>query len=107
MCFLGNTEYFSLESSSGIWVSYKAKLYLVEETVEIQELKTLIKETMREVLREEQLTLCKILVPYVTDAEQADLEAEFGSPADYHEDEKWAVYHPFSKTLICGLSTYT
>ncbi len=59
----------------------------MEETVEIQELKLLIKETMREVLREERLTLCKILTPYVDDAEQAELEAEFGSPADYPEDE--------------------
>ncbi len=55
--------------------------------MEIQELKLLIKETMREVLREERLTLCKILMPYVDDAEQAELEAEFGSPADYSEDE--------------------
>lgn len=55
--------------------------------MESQELKTLIKETMREVLREERLILCKILVPYVDDAEQAELEAEFGSPADYDEDE--------------------
>ncbi|WP_446865853.1 hypothetical protein [Phormidesmis sp. 146-12] len=55
--------------------------------MEIQELKMLIKETMREVLREERLMLCKILVPYVDDAEQAELEAEFGSPADYNEDE--------------------
>ncbi len=55
--------------------------------MEIHELKTVIKETMREVLREERLMLCKILVPYVTDAEQSELEAEFGSPADYSEDE--------------------
>ena len=55
--------------------------------MEIQELKLLIKETMREVLREERLMLCKILVPYVDDAEQAELEAEFGSPTNYSEDE--------------------
>lgn len=59
----------------------------MRETVEIQELKLLIKETMREVLREERLTLCKILIPYASDAEQAELEAEFGSPTDYPEDE--------------------
>ena len=59
----------------------------MEKIVEIQELKMLIKETMREVLREERLMLCKILMPYVDDAEQAELEAAFGSPADYHEDE--------------------
>jgi hypothetical protein len=55
--------------------------------MEIQELKALIKESMREVLREERLLLCKILMPYVDDAEQADLEAEFGSPTDYEDDE--------------------
>jgi hypothetical protein len=55
--------------------------------MEIQELKMLIKESMREVLREERLMLCKILMPYVDDSEQVELEAEFGSPTDYHEDE--------------------
>jgi hypothetical protein len=55
--------------------------------MEIQELKLLIKETMREVLREERLLLCKVLVPYVTDEEQTEIKAEFGSPTDYEEDE--------------------
>lgn len=55
--------------------------------MEIQELRMLIKETMREVLREERLILCKLLMPYVDDIEQAELEAEFGSPADYQDDE--------------------
>lgn len=55
--------------------------------MEIQELKLLIKETMREVLREERLLLCKVLVPYVTDEEQTEIEAEFGSPTDYEKDE--------------------
>jgi hypothetical protein len=55
--------------------------------MEIQELKALIKESMREVLREERLLLCKILMPYVDDIEQTELETEFGSPADYQDDE--------------------
>lgn len=55
--------------------------------MEIQELKMLIKETMREVLREERLILCKILIPYIDDVEQAELEAEFGLPTDYDEAE--------------------
>lgn len=55
--------------------------------MEIQELRMIIKETMREVLREERLILCKLLMPYVDDAEQAELEAEFGSPSDYANDE--------------------
>ena len=65
--------------------------------MEIQELKALIKESMREVLREERLLLCKILMPYVDDAEQAELEAEFGLPSDYTEEEtidmtNWVKY---------------
>jgi hypothetical protein len=55
--------------------------------MEIQELNALIKESMREVLREERLMLCKVLMPYVDDTEQAELETEFGSPADYQDDE--------------------
>ncbi|WP_292703923.1 MULTISPECIES: hypothetical protein [unclassified Nostoc] len=56
-------------------------------TVEIQELKALIKETMREVLQEERLRLCQILIPYISDDEQRELEAEFGVPSDDAEDE--------------------
>lgn len=55
--------------------------------MEIQELKALIKESMREVLREERLLLCKILIPYVDDTEQTELEAELGSPANYQDGE--------------------
>jgi hypothetical protein len=54
--------------------------------MEIQELRMLIKEMMREVLREERLLLCKLLIPCVTDEEQAEIEAEFGSPQDYNDD---------------------
>jgi len=55
--------------------------------MEIQELKALIKESMREVLREERLMLCKILMPYIDDTEQTELEAEFGSPSNYVGEE--------------------
>jgi hypothetical protein len=55
--------------------------------VEIQQLKALIKETMREVLKEERLHLCQILIPYVSDEEQGELEAEFGVPSLYADDE--------------------
>jgi flavodoxin len=55
--------------------------------VEIQELKALIKETMREVLKEERLRLCQILIPYISNDEQRELEAEFGSPSEYADDE--------------------
>jgi hypothetical protein len=51
------------------------------------ELKVLIKESVREVLREERLLLCQILMPYVSDDEQAEIDADFGSPSDYENDE--------------------
>jgi hypothetical protein len=51
-----------------------------------QDLKELIKASMREVLREERLLLCQALIPYVDDIEQAKMEAEFGSPVDYEEE---------------------
>jgi hypothetical protein len=65
--------------------------------METQDLKALIKESMREVLREERLILCKILMPYVDNAEQEELEAEFGLPTDYPEEKtvdmtNWVKY---------------
>lgn len=54
--------------------------------MESQELKALIKESMREVLREERLMLCEILMPCIDDAKQAELESEFGLPAGYSEE---------------------
>jgi hypothetical protein len=51
-----------------------------------QDLKELIKASMREVLREERLLLCQALIPYIDDIEQAKMEAEFASPADYEEE---------------------
>ncbi len=55
--------------------------------MEIEELKALIKETMREVLQEERLRLCQILIPYISDEEQRELETEFGSPLKDTDDE--------------------
>ena len=51
------------------------------------ELKVLIKESVREVLREERLLLCQILMPYVSDDEQAEIDADFGSPSDYEDND--------------------
>jgi hypothetical protein len=58
-----------------------------------QELKVLIKESLREVLREERLLLCQLLMPYVSDDEQAELDADFGSPLDYDDDELLDMTH--------------
>jgi hypothetical protein len=55
--------------------------------MEIQELKAIIKESIREVLREKRLMLCQVLMAYVDDEEQIELEAEFGLPGDYTEDK--------------------
>ena len=55
--------------------------------METQELKKLIKESVREVLREERLTLCNSLMPYISEIEQKEIETELGSPSDYEDDE--------------------
>jgi hypothetical protein len=55
--------------------------------MENQELKALIKESIREVLREEKMLLCQILIPYISDKEQEELNAEFGLPSDYENEE--------------------
>lgn len=65
--------------------------------METKELKALIKESVREVLREERLLLCNALIPSISDEEQEEIEAEFGSPSDYQTDEvidltNWVKY---------------
>lgn len=55
--------------------------------MEKQELKALIKETMREVIQEERHNLCQILIPYISDKEQNELEAEFGKPTAVDDEE--------------------
>ena len=55
--------------------------------METQELKNLIKKSVREVLREERLLLCNMLMPYVSDQEQKELDQELGKPQDYENEE--------------------
>ena len=55
--------------------------------METQELKNLIKESVREVLREERLLFCNMLMPYVSDQEQKELDQELGKPQDYENEE--------------------
>jgi hypothetical protein len=55
--------------------------------MEIHELKALIKDSIREVLREERMLLCKFLIPYVSDEEQEKLNEMFGSPSNYEAEE--------------------
>ncbi len=53
----------------------------------IADLKFLIKDSIREALREERLSLYEVLIPYVSKKEQAEIELKFGHPANYEEDE--------------------
>jgi len=50
-------------------------------------LKKLLKESLREVLREERLGLYEILLPKVSKKEQKNIEELYGSPKDYNESE--------------------
>jgi hypothetical protein len=56
-------------------------------TVDTQALKELIKESVREVLREEWFSLYQMLIPFVSDAEQNDIDQELGSPSNVTEDD--------------------
>ncbi|MGC8494258.1 MAG: hypothetical protein ACP5SH_21240 [Syntrophobacteraceae bacterium] len=51
------------------------------------DLKKLIKESVREVLREERLGLCEIMIPRVSKKEMSELHSKLGSPADYRTDD--------------------
>ena len=59
--------------------------------METQALKALIqqsvRETVREVLREERLALCLALIPRVSKQEMQDIRCQFGSPSEYDKDE--------------------
>jgi hypothetical protein len=57
------------------------------EALNSQTLKALIKESLREVLREERLNLCKLLMPFVSDEEQAEIEAQVCFPKDFDASE--------------------
>jgi hypothetical protein len=50
-------------------------------------LKALIKESLREVLREERLNLSQLLMPFVSNEEQDEIDASLGSPEDYADEE--------------------
>lgn len=59
----------------------------MQQSIPQDDLKKLIKESIREVLREERLGLCEIMIPHVSQKELNEIRAKFGSPADYGEDE--------------------
>jgi hypothetical protein len=55
--------------------------------METQMLKDLIKESIREVLKEERLSLYLALIPVVSDKEAREIEAKFSSPSQYNPEE--------------------
>ena len=55
--------------------------------MQADELKQLVKESVREVLREERLKLCQVLIPFVSDKEMQEIEAKLGSPSDFETAE--------------------
>jgi hypothetical protein len=55
-------------------------------TLDPETLKTLIKESVREAMREEWFKFFELLIPYVDDQEQAEIEATF-SPASYTDED--------------------
>ena len=61
----------------------------MESTIDIAGLKGLIRETMREVLQEEHALLFKMLMPYVSDEEQSEIDAQFGIPLEDDDNDEW------------------
>ena len=65
------------------------------DTADIQTLKTIIQDSIREVLpdlladilKEERLKLCKLLIPVVSNEEQATIDQELGTPDEFDEAE--------------------
>lgn len=56
-------------------------------TLDTQMLKVLIKESVREVLKEEWFAMWQSVIPEVSDAEQAEIDRVSGSPSDYKDEE--------------------
>ena len=55
-------------------------------SLDAQALKALIKESVREVMREEWFKFFYMLIPYVSDEEQAEIESSF-SPEEHPDSE--------------------
>ena len=49
--------------------------------------KKIIKESIRDALREERLNLYEVLIPYVSKKELREIEEKYGAPSDYDERE--------------------
>lgn len=76
-------------------------------TWDTEALKALIKESVREVLKEERWGLWQSVISEVSDAEQADIDRVSGAPADYSEDPKKLNRTPDTDYLSAVSSTMT
>jgi hypothetical protein len=59
----------------------------MQKTLGQEDLKKFIKESIREVLREERMSLCEIMIPYASKKELSEIRTKFGSPANYREED--------------------
>jgi hypothetical protein len=55
--------------------------------MEAQLLRQIIKDSIREVLQEERLSLFLALIPFVNEKEMQEIESKFPSPKEYNRDE--------------------
>jgi hypothetical protein len=55
--------------------------------MEAQLLRQIIKDSIREVLQEERLSLFLALIPFVNEKEVKEIEIKFPSPKNYNPDE--------------------
>ncbi|VXD19489.1 conserved hypothetical protein [Planktothrix serta PCC 8927] len=55
--------------------------------MEMETLKQLMKESIREVIREERLSLMQVLIPDVSDQEMKEIIKKFDSPEKYDEQD--------------------
>ncbi|MFA3783494.1 hypothetical protein ABRY23_10570 [Melioribacteraceae bacterium 4301-Me] len=60
----------------------------MNQNIEINEaLKIMIKDSIREVLAEERISLIQALIPSVSKKELTDIERRYGKPEDYKKKE--------------------
>ena len=52
-----------------------------------ENLKAIIKQSVREVIKEERLSLYEILVPYASNKEIAEIHKKYGSPQKYSKEK--------------------
>jgi uncharacterized protein with ACT and thioredoxin-like domain len=67
--------------------NFRNKFIIGGTTMEAQMLRDIIKESIREVLREERLSLFLALIPFASDKEIHEIEARFSAPSHYDPEE--------------------